>query len=138
MNKKFVIAWLATFVVWMGGSFVIHGLALAAGYADLGAMYRSPEDSAAYMPFLLGAHVILSGAFVAIYTRGLEAKEWLGQGLRYGALIALLTAVPWYTIYYAVQPLPGMLVVKQIVFDAVLCLLLGATVAFVYRDGKRE
>jgi hypothetical protein len=136
MNKKFLIAWLAVFVVWMAGSFVVHGVLLAAGYADLAALYRTAEDSARYMPFMLGAHVVLSGAFVAVYRRGIETKPWLGQGIRYGVLIALLTAVPTYTIYYAVQPLPGMLVVKQIVFDTILCALLGATVAFLHRDGK--
>ena len=137
MNKQFIIAWLAVFVVWMGGSYAVHGVLLAADYAGLAALYRPMEESGAFMPFILAAHVVLAGAFVAIYARGIEAKPWLGQGIRFGALVALITAVPWYTIYYAVQPLPGMMVVKQIAFGSVLCLLLGAAVAFVYRDGKQ-
>jgi hypothetical protein len=42
--------------------------------------------------------------------------------------------VPIYLIYYVVQPQPGMLVVKQIVFDTILTLVVGAAVAFIYRD----
>jgi hypothetical protein len=38
--------------------------------------------------------------------------------------------VPVYLIYYAVQPTPGMLVVKQIVFDSTLIVILGIIVAF--------
>jgi len=41
--------------------------------------------------------------------------------------------VPTYLIYYVVQPMPGMTVVKQIVFDGILMLVLGAVVAFMYR-----
>lgn len=136
MNKKFFIAWLATFVIWMGGSFLIHGILLMDDYAGLASLYRPESDQAAFMPFLLGATVVMAGAFVMIYTRGIEAKPWLGQGIRFGVMVALLTAIPWYTIYYAIQPLPGMMVVKQIFFDTVLCAVLGATAAFVYREAK--
>jgi len=39
------------------------------------------------------AHVILAGAFVWIYSRGVEAKPWLAQGFRFGLAIALPTRV---------------------------------------------
>lgn len=134
MNKRFVIAWLATFVVWMVGSFIVHGALLQADYAALSSMFRPEKDAQPYLPFMLLAHVILSGAFVWIYARGVEAKPWLGQGIRFGLVVALLTVIPTYMIYYAVQPMPGMLVVKQIVFDGILLLVLGAVVAFMYRN----
>jgi hypothetical protein len=58
--------------------------------------------------------------------------------LRFGVTIALLTVVPTYLIYYAVQPMPGILVAKQIVFDGLLLLALGLVVAFLYRDAARR
>jgi hypothetical protein len=76
----------------------------------------------------------MAGAFVWIYSRGRESKPWLGQGLRFGLAVALLAVVPIYMIYYVVQPEPGMLAVKQIVFDTILMLIVGAVVAFLYRD----
>jgi hypothetical protein len=78
--------------------------------------------------------VILSGAFVWIYARGVEARPWLAQGVRYGVAVALLTIVPTYLIYYAVQPIPGDVVIKQIVFDGVLTVILGTIVAWLYRS----
>ena len=137
MNKKFAIAWLAVFVVWMAGSFVVHGTLLRADYGKLPNLFRADADAEQYFPFMILAHVILAGAFAWVYARGVEAKPWLGQGIRFGLIIALLTVVPTYTIYYCVQPLPGMLVIKQIVFDGLLLLVLGAVAAFLYRDGKR-
>ena len=134
MNKRFFIAWIAIFIAWMAGSFVVHGVLLGADYANLKQMFRNEADSQAYFPFMLLAHVIMAGAFVWIYARGAEAKPWLAQGLRFGAAIALLAVVATYMIYYAVQPMPGALVVKQIIFDSVLMLLLGSLVAFLDRS----
>jgi len=137
MNKKLAVVWLVMFVVWMAGSFVVHGTLLHDDYAKLRYMFRTDAESAQYFPLMLLAHVMLSGAFTWIYLRGREAKPWLGQGLRFGLVVALFTVVPTYLIYYVVQPMPGMVVVKQIVFDSVLMLILGAVVAYLYRDDKR-
>ena len=41
MNKKFAIAWLAVFVVWMVGSFIVHGVLLHGDYAKLSTLFRS-------------------------------------------------------------------------------------------------
>ncbi len=134
MNKKFLIAWLAVFVVWMLGSFVVHGLLLKPDYTALPQLFRSEADGQKYFPFMILAHIILAGAFVWIYSRGVQAKPWTAQGLRFGAAVALLTAVPMYLIYYCVQPMPGAVVVKQMVLDSLLLLLLGIVAAFMYRD----
>jgi len=137
MNKKFLIAWLCVFVVWMFGSFIVHAVLLHADYAALPHMFRSETDSQQYFPIMLIAHVIMSGAFAWVYARGVEAKPWLGQGIRFGVVIALIAEVPTYMIYYAVQPMPGMLVVKQIIFDGVLLLVLGTVVAFLHRNQEK-
>jgi hypothetical protein len=136
MNKKFAIAWLSIFVVWMIGSFIVHGVLLHDDYAKLPNLFRPEADAEQYFPFMILAHVVMAGAFAWIYARGVEAKPWLGQGIRFGLVIALLTVVPTYTIYYAVQPMPGISVIKQMVFDGALLLVLGAVAAFLYRNAK--
>ena len=133
MNKKFFIAWLVLFIAWFLGSFVVHGLLLGADYHQLGNLFRSDSDSQRYFPLMFVAHIILAGAFAWIYARGVEAKPWLAQGVRFGVAVALLTVVPSYMIYFVVQPMPGAVVIKQILFDGILLVILGAIVAFVYR-----
>jgi hypothetical protein len=133
MNKKFIIAWLVVFVAWFLGSFVIHGVLLRPDYMQLTNLFRNDGDQQRLFPLMLLAHVILSGAFVWIYARGVEAKPWLVQGLRFGIAIALLI-VPLYLIYFVVQPMPLNVAIKQIVFDGLLTVLLGAIVAWLYRD----
>lgn len=134
MNKRFFIAWVVLFVVWMAGSFVVHGVLLHDDYAKLPQLFRPESEAQQYFAWMILAHIIMAGALAWIYTRGVEAKPWLGQGLRFGAAVAALTVVPWYMIYYVVQPMPGVHVVKQIVFDGILVLILGAVVAFIYRN----
>lgn len=134
MDKKFLISWLVLFVVWMAGSFLVHGVLLNADYMALRNLFRSPEDSQTFFPLMIIAHVFLSGTFAWIYSRGVEAKPWLAQGVRFGLAVAFLTAIPTYMIYYVVQPMPGATVVKQLIFDGVLVVLLGVVVAFLYRS----
>ena len=133
MNKQFLVAWVVVFILWMLGAFVVHGVLLHGDYASLPSLFRTDADSQQYLPFMIIAHVVLAGAFTWIYARGQEARPWLTQGLRFGLAVALLTVVPTYTIYYVVQPMPGMTAVRQTVFDTALLLLLGAVVAFMYR-----
>src|ERR1700722_13410644 len=135
MNKKLVVAWIVLFFAWLIGSFVVHGVLLHFDYMQLTKLFQEEADQQKYFPLMILAHVILSGAFVWIYARGAEAKPWLPQGVRFGLSVALLTAVPAYTIYFVVQPKPGELVIKQIVGDGVLTVLLGMMVAWLYRDG---
>ncbi len=137
MNKQFFIAWIVMFIVYMAGGFLVHGLLLQQEYLGLPSLFRSQEESMPFFHWMIIAHVLMAGAFTWIYARGVESRPWLGQGLRFGLAVALLCVVPIYMIYYVVQPMPGMLTVKQIVFDTILTLVLGVVVAFLYRAQGR-
>ena len=134
MNNKFFIACVVLFIAWMAGDFVVHGVLLKSDYLQLARLYRSDTESQAYFHWMLLAHVLMAGAFAWIYARGREAKPWMAQGVRYGIAVALLSVVPGYLIYYAVQPLPGAMVLKQIIFSGILVIILGIIVAWLYRD----
>jgi hypothetical protein len=131
MNKKFLISWVVIFIAWMAGGFVVHVLLLGADYASAMPNLMRPEaDQQAMFHWMLLARIITAGAFVWIYDRGNETKPWLQQGIRFGIAVALLAIVPVYLIYYVIQPISGMLVVKQILFDGTLMVILGVIVAF--------
>lgn len=135
-TKKFLLGWLLLFVAWMAGSFLVHGTLLSADYNALVAtkMFRGEQEAQPFLPIMLLAHVFLAGALAWIYVRGRSDAPWLGQGLRFGIAVAFLTIVPTYLIYFVVQPMPGALVAKQIVFDGVLTVLLGLIAAWFFRS----
>ncbi|HJU83616.1 MAG TPA: hypothetical protein VJ600_05360 [Holophagaceae bacterium] len=129
MTKKFWLSTVVLFVLSMGLDFLIHGWHLHGAYQALPAIYRSDADGQKYMGWMLLAHAFIAYAFVYIYLKGREERPWLAQGLRFGFLVAVLTQIPTYLIYYAVEPLPGTLVAHQIFLGTVACVLEGVVVA---------
>jgi hypothetical protein len=133
MNSKFAISVVVMFVVSMALGFVVHAALLGDDYANLTGIFRAPKDQEGYVLYMLLAHVFLAAGFVWVYLQGKTDRPFLAQGVRFGLALAVLITVPGYLIYYAVQPLPGMLVAKQIVFDSISLVIMGIVVAWLYR-----
>ena len=133
MNRKFVISVAAVFVVAMLLGFLVHGVMLHKEYAQLPNLMRSEEASMKLFGLMIVAHVIYAIGFTWIYTRGREARPWLGQGARFGLAIALVAVIPVYLIYYVIMPFPSDLVAQQVVFDTIGTVILGIVVAWINR-----
>jgi len=132
MDKKFIISVVVIFVLSMLLGFITHAWLLSDEYNATG-LFRSLEDQEAHFMWMLLAHVIMAYAFVKLYMFGREDKPWLAQGLRFGFLLALFATVGVSLIYYAVQPLPEMLVFRQVVYDLINMMILGTAVAWLNR-----
>lgn len=135
--KKLLITGLACTLVAFILSFVIHGVLLQSYYSALAArrIFRTPDEASTYFYLMIIAHVLIGFAFAWIYIRGHEpGKTWYLQGIRYAVAIICLTAVPWYTIYFVIQPLPSALVGQQIIFDSLAVMINGLVAAFINRD----
>lgn len=130
--RKLILSVAVLFVVSMLLGLVIHGFLLNADYADLPNLMRTQDEAQAKFPFMILGHAFMALGFTLIYRRGLEDKPWLGQGLRFGLLVAVLSTFPLYLIYHAVMPFPIDLVVKQIVLDTLGTLLMGVVVAAIH------
>ncbi|MBC7945226.1 MAG: hypothetical protein H7X91_08205 [Burkholderiales bacterium] len=131
---RLLISIVVIFVLSMVLGYVVHGVLLGDDYTRLQNLFRAPEDAHNYFAYMLLAHVVFAIAFVWIYLQGKAHKPFLMQGLRYGVAVAALVTVPMYLIYYAVQPMPGMTVLKQIAFDGISMIILGVVVAWLNRQ----
>ncbi|MCI0414723.1 hypothetical protein L0222_18250 [bacterium] len=130
MDKRFFISGIVIGIASLLLGFVIHANLLVGDYAQLTGLFRGPEDAQKHFPFMLIAHFVLGFGFTWIYRKGVEAgKPAIGQGVRFGLAVAVLMTIPMYLIYYAVQPMPGMVVAKQIGFDVIGVILLGILAA---------
>ena len=137
MGGRFWISVVVIFVVSMLIGFAVHGVVLHDDYAQLPNLMRTEADAQGHFGYMILAHVCMALGFTWIYRKGREAgKPAIGQGLRFGAAVAVLMCIPMYLIYYAVQPWPGVVIVKQIVYDVIGMLLLGVVVALVNQDAK--
>lgn len=132
MGKRFWISGVVMTVATLLLGWFVHGFLLAGDYSALtGTIMRTPEESGQYMHWMLVADVCIGFAMTWIYRQGIDAgKSVLGQGLRFGVAVALLTVIPQFLIYYTVERLPGTLVHKQLIFDSLRMIVLGVLVAY--------
>lgn len=129
--KKAIPTIIVVFILANIFGFLIHAILLKADYMPIAGYYRPMDEqkmlfiSLAYLSFAIGS--------VWVYAKGVENKSWLGQGIRFGIAMWLVLAIPSFFIAYAVQPVPIMLLVKQVLFEGVDKILLGVITAALYR-----
>ena len=129
--KKAIPTIIVVFIAANVTGFLIHAVLLKTDYVRIAGYYRQPGEekmlfiSLAYLAFAIGS--------VWVYAKGVEDKSWWEQGIRFGIAMWLVLAVPSFVIAYAVQPVPGMLVVKQVLFEGLDKILLGLLTAALYR-----
>ena len=129
--KKAIPTIVVVFIAANVFGFLIHAVLLKADYMPIAGYYRQPGQekmlfiSLAYLAFAIGS--------VWVYAKGVEERSWWEQGIRFGIAMWLVLTIPSFVIAYAVQPVPGMLAVKQILFEAVGKILLGILTAALYR-----
>jgi len=136
MNMNFAISAAVMAVMSLMLGFVVHGWLLGPDYKSLGALFRTDEQQMNLFGFMIAAHVLIGVGFTWIYRMGREAKPFLGQGVRFGLAVAVLSIIPTYLIYYAVQPIPGNIVAKQIVFDTIAMVVMGIVCAWINQDKR--
>ncbi|MDH5835473.1 hypothetical protein [Luteimonas kalidii] len=131
MGKRFWICGLVVSFAALLLTFVIHAFLLGPDYAALGAMYRNAQEGARHFGWLLLAHGLVGFAMTWIFAQGVDRRRpTLVQGLRFGLAMALFSTVPASLLQYAVQPLPGALVARQVVLGTLAMVLLGALLAW--------
>ena len=132
-DARFWICGLVVSIAAMLLDFLVHGWLLLGDYnalVDKGIM-RSQADSQAYLPYMLAAHLLIGFGLTWLYRKGIDSgRTAIGQGLRFGAAVALMSTIPGYLIYYAVQPLPAALVHKQLLYSSAAMLMLGVLLAW--------
>lgn len=134
--KKTIFAVIAGIVVQLVGLFFIHAVWLKQDYLETAGLWRTPEAVRARgWAMLLGTVIYVIGV-VLIYVRGREAKPWIGQGVRFGILLAMVATVYASLSGWAILPFPHLLVLKWITGESLLAVLLGVVVAGICQSAK--
>lgn len=132
MSKKFWISGIVATLLTFALGFVVHGVLLAGDYKPLmGSLLRSDDSAMGLFHFMIVAHIIMGFAAAWIYIQGAAEAAWLPQGVRFGLALACVSSIPMFMIYYVIQPTPGMLTVKQIIFDTITWIIIGIALAFI-------
>ncbi len=126
MTMQFALSVLVVFVMLMAFGTLVHAFLLKNDYRPLertassdNGIYRSHEDQLRNVSLMIPAHLCAAIAIVWLYRHGAGPGPWITEGLRFGVALAAVMPLHKFIVYYALQPLPGMVAVKQIVFDGI-------------------
>jgi hypothetical protein len=129
--KKTVGAVVGAFVLLAVGRYLIHQVWLKPDYMMHADVMRTEAAIFHRLWILQLSNFLVAFAAVMIYARGVEAKSWVGQGIRFGILLALVGVIPQSLIEYAVYPVPYMMAVKWIIGEGVLAVLMSLLIAMI-------
>jgi hypothetical protein len=128
-TRIFLTGLAALFVAELLAS-IIHGYVLAADYAPYyGTLLRGGADPAWQFAFLPLAHLAWVGGLVWVYLRVTFTGSLVVQALKLGFLGWVIGQVPLWLLWFAEQPWPNGLVVKQLALELASSLLVGITIA---------
>jgi len=129
--KKRLAAIVAGYIVELGGMFLIHSVWLKQDYMDTAGLWRTQDAMMHRMWIMIVADLLFAIGAVLIYERGVEQKSWVGQGIRFGILLAIVSTVFGSLGAYVFIPMPHMLAAKWIIGEGILCIVLGLVIAVI-------
>lgn len=133
MNKKsLVITLVVAFITVWATDFLIHAVWLSATYGATKELWRPEAEMLEKMPFMFLGQWLIAAAFTLIFAGYVAEKRCLKSSLLFAAVIGIMTG-GGQVIMYAVQPLPGTLIVKWCVGYLVQAVLLGFIVHQTYK-----
>jgi hypothetical protein len=136
MNKRFWMAFAACYVVGQVIGFLVHGVWLNPTYEALAAIFRPKAEMDAMMWLMFVSSAVALFAFCFIFTKGYEGKGIM-EGVRYGALVALLVGIPSALDQFWVYPVPSDLAIKWAVTNVAYFVILGTVLAAIYKPDAK-
>jgi hypothetical protein len=124
---------LAAFVVSQILAIAVHGFILTADYEPYrGTLLRDFQGGPGWQSLLLPvAHLCFICGLVWVYSRVPLAGSAAARGLKIGVVGWMMGQAPLWLLWYAEQPWPGDLVVKQLGLELLSSLAIGLTIALV-------
>ena len=131
-NKTFWIGFVAVYVLTNAMGFLIHGVMLSDTYDALAAVFRPKEQMDSMMWIMMLSGAILLFIFCYIFTQGREGTGVM-EGVRYGALIGVLLALPTSVDAFVIYPITEQLAVIWFVSTVVSMMIAGAVFSAIYK-----
>jgi hypothetical protein len=133
-RMRIALTTFAAFLVSQVLAVLIHGFVLAADYEPFdGTLLRSGADAWQFI-FLPVAHLAFICGMVWVYSHAGLTGSRARQASTIGVLGWTMGQVPTWLLWYAEQPWPGSLVIKQLGLEFVSSLLIAFTIVFVARQ----
>jgi len=131
--KKLVAGTVFAYAWLMATGYLINGVWLMRDYMLTPDSWRPQAVMQHKFWIMWAAELLFTVMFVWVYSRGLEKKPWVGQGIRYGIVMSLLVMIPESLYEYVIYRVNHVLAVKWMASGTVQFIVMGLIVAFVYK-----
>ena len=130
-TKRLIPAILVTFIFIFAYEWGFHGVFLKSLYETTPQLWRPMAIMPQYMPYLFAGQFFMAVFLGLIFSKGYENRG-IGEGIRFGLLIGLLLS-SGHLMWYAVSPVPALLVVYWIVGGTLEMMIAGMILAAICR-----
>lgn len=133
-RKRWIAASLCAFAAVTLLEMFAHGVVLGGAYRATASVWRPIEAMNRLLPLGMLSTLIASFVLYYIYHRGYEGRGGrLAEGLRFGLVMGLFTAVPMAAWSYATIPMTGTIAIGWFAIGMVDMLVAGAIIALIHR-----
>jgi len=132
MSKKLLIGFVLVYVVFVGLDFFVNAVLLAPAYESVSHLFRPNEEMKMWVIFV--SYIFFAFFFTFIFSKGYEGKGIL-EGVRYGFYVALMMALPYNYMMYAVMPVPYSMAFQGFLYGTIELIICGVVLALVF--GKK-
>jgi hypothetical protein len=129
--KRFMLAFVAAYIFLFLWGWLLNGVVLKDVYAETPNLWRSQSEMMSLFHWIIIGQALVVFAFVAIYASGF-AGGGVSAGIRLGILLEI-AGIGMRLGFYAVQPIPGKLILYGSVGGLIEMIIVGAMVGAIYK-----
>lgn len=130
---RVALAAIAAWVLYLGVSFVVHGVLLKDTYMQYVGVMRPEAQANAILPIGFCFALVGFFAFAYAYARGYEGGNGVQEGLRFGVLVGILLCAFGSIWDYMMWPISAGLLTAWLVDFIVEFAIYGMVVGLIYR-----
>ena len=129
--KRFILAFVAAYVFIFFWGWLLNGVFLKDIYAQTPSLWRSQSEMMSLFHWIIIGQALVIFAFVMIYASGFAGGGVIA-GIRLGILLEI-AAIGMRMGFYAVQPIPGKLILYGSLSGLIEMIIVGAMVGAIYK-----
>jgi len=133
--KRFILAFLAAYIFLFVWGWLFNGVLLKDVYAETPNLWRSQSEMASLLHWIIIGQALVVFSFVMIYASGF-AGGGIAAGIRLGLLLEI-AAIGMRLGFYAVQPIPGKLILYGSIGGLIEMVIVGAMVGAIYKPASK-
>jgi len=132
--KRFLLAFIAAYVFLFFWGWLLNGVFLKDVYAQTPNLWRSQSEMMSLFHWIIIGQALIVFAFVMIYASGFAGGGAIA-GIRLGILLEI-AAIGMRLGFYAVQPIPGKLILYGSIGGLVEMIIVGTIVGGIYKPSS--